>query len=332
MRLATIKYLLVFTTPIVVLFSLSMNGLGTYFALVFVFAFIPLLEFLFKGNENNLTELEEAIALEDKTYDYIIWSLVPMQVLTLVYFLVRISDPSVFYYEKVGMMTAFGISCGVLGINAAHELGHRVTKHEQLMSKILLCTTLYMHFFIEHNRGHHKNVSTDEDPASSRYGENVYAFFVRSVRDSWLSAWQIEKKRLEKAQQNFWSWHNEMLVYQIIQAALLVIIALSFNVEIMFWFLSLMALGSAAMVVASKSPVYSILYLILTFFAISGHYILLNAQFLAIVNVIVYAGAIMVLFLFVIMLMNLNKETEPQKNRWLKLRMTHSGCSRAGWG
>ena len=243
MRLATIKYLLVFTTPIVVLFSLSMNGLGTYFALVFVFAFIPLLEFLFKGNENNLTELEEAIALEDKTYDYIIWSLVPMQVLTLVYFLVRISDPSVFYYEKVGMMTAFGISCGVLGINAAHELGHRVTKHEQLMSKILLCTTLYMHFFIEHNRGHHKNVSTDEDPASSRYGENVYAFFVRSVRDSWLSAWQIEKKRLEKAQQNFWSWHNEMLVYQIIQAALLVIIALSFNVEIMFWFFNSAIMG-----------------------------------------------------------------------------------------
>jgi NADH-quinone oxidoreductase subunit J len=62
-----------------------------------------------------------------------------------------------------------------------------------------------------------------------------------------------------------------------------------------------------------------VLWLIVTFFAISGHYILLNAQFLAIVNIIVYAGAIMVLFLFVIMLMNLNKETEPQKNRWLKM-------------
>lgn len=73
------------------------------------------------------------------------------------------------------------------------------------------------------------------------------------------------------------------------------------------------------MVVVSKNPVYSVLWLIVTFFAISGHYILLNAQFLAIVNIIVYAGAIMVLFLFVIMLMNLNKETEPQKNRWLKI-------------
>ncbi len=89
--------------------------------------------------------------------------------------------------------------------------------------------------------------------------------------------------------------------------------------QVLFWFLSVVALFSALMVITSKNPVYSVLWLIVTFFAISGHYILLNAQFLAIVNVIVYAGAIMVLFLFVIMLMNLNKETEPQKNRWLKM-------------
>jgi NADH-quinone oxidoreductase subunit J len=89
--------------------------------------------------------------------------------------------------------------------------------------------------------------------------------------------------------------------------------------QILFWFLSVVALFSALMVITSKNPVYSVLWLIVTFFSISGHYILLNAQFLAIVNIIVYAGAIMVLFLFVIMLMNLNKETEPRKNRWLKL-------------
>ncbi len=80
-----------------------------------------------------------------------------------------------------------------------------------------------------------------------------------------------------------------------------------------------MAIFSGLMMITSKNPVHSVLWLIVTFFAISGHYILLNAQFLAIVNIIVYAGAIMVLFLFVIMLMNLNKETEPQKSRWLKM-------------
>jgi NADH-quinone oxidoreductase subunit J len=89
--------------------------------------------------------------------------------------------------------------------------------------------------------------------------------------------------------------------------------------QILFWILSVAALFSALMVITSKNPVHSVLWLIATFFAISGHYILLNAQFLAIVNIIVYAGAIMVLFLFVIMLMNLNRETEPQKNRWIKM-------------
>jgi NADH-quinone oxidoreductase subunit J len=89
--------------------------------------------------------------------------------------------------------------------------------------------------------------------------------------------------------------------------------------QILFWFLSVMALFGAMMVITSKNPVYSVLWLILTFFAISGHYIMLNAQFLAIVNIIVYAGAIMVLFLFVIMLMNLNQTVEPKKNRWVKV-------------
>lgn len=87
----------------------------------------------------------------------------------------------------------------------------------------------------------------------------------------------------------------------------------------------MISIFSALMVVTSKNPVHSVLWLIITFFTISGHYIMLNAQFLAIVNIIVYAGAIMVLFLFVIMLMNLNRETEPQKNRWLKLAGAVSG-------
>ena len=80
--------------------------------------------------------------------------------------------------------------------------------------------------------------------------------------------------------------------------------------SILFWILSVMALFSALMVITSKNPMYSVIWLILVFFAISGHYLLLNAQFLAIVNIIVYAGAIMVLFLYVLMLMDLKKETE----------------------
>src|SRR6185437_16869320 len=94
---------------------------------------------------------------------------------------------------------------------------------------------------------------------------------------------------------------------------------------VLFWFLTAMAIGSALGVILSRNPVNSVMFLILTFFAISGHYILLNAQFLAIVNIIVYAGAIMVLFLFVIMLMNLNADVEPQKGQLVQLAGVISG-------
>lgn len=95
--------------------------------------------------------------------------------------------------------------------------------------------------------------------------------------------------------------------------------------EILFYLLSVMALGCALGVILSRNPVKSVLFLIATFFAISGHYVLMNAQFLAVVNIIVYAGAIMVLFLFVIMLMNLNADAEPQKSRLVQFAAVLSG-------
>ncbi|MDR0792856.1 MAG: NADH-quinone oxidoreductase subunit J [Chitinophagaceae bacterium] len=94
---------------------------------------------------------------------------------------------------------------------------------------------------------------------------------------------------------------------------------------IIFWILSALAVFSGLMVILSKNPVYSVLWLISLFFAISGHYILLNAQFLAIVNIIVYNGAIMVLFLFVIMMMNLGATADPQKKIWMRFAGVVSG-------
>jgi NADH-quinone oxidoreductase subunit J len=99
------------------------------------------------------------------------------------------------------------------------------------------------------------------------------------------------------------------------------------TLEILFYALSAFAIVSAIMVLVSKNPIHSVLWLILVFFAISGHYILLNAQFLAIVNIIVYAGAIMVLFLFVIMLMNVKSDQEPQKKLLIKFIGVLSGGS-----
>jgi len=95
--------------------------------------------------------------------------------------------------------------------------------------------------------------------------------------------------------------------------------------EYIFYFLSILALYSGVMVLLSKKPIHSVLYLTLTFFAIAGHYVILNAQFLAIVHIIVYAGAIMVLFLFTVMLLNLNKDERSPKPLWVKVAAIISG-------
>lgn len=81
----------------------------------------------------------------------------------------------------------------------------------------------------------------------------------------------------------------------------------------LFYLLSAVAVLSAIMVLLSKKPIHSVLFLTLTFFTLAGHYILLNAQFLAVVHIIVYAGAIMVLFLFTVMMLNLNIKGEFRK-------------------
>ena len=96
--------------------------------------------------------------------------------------------------------------------------------------------------------------------------------------------------------------------------------------QYIFYILSAVAIAGALIVVFNRNAVYNVLALILTFFAIAGHYFLLNTQFLAAVHIIVYAGAIMVLFLYVIMMLNLNEDSEPHKSNGAKIGAVIAGC------
>ena len=243
MRFRSLKYFLVYMVPAVVIFSISSSGIWTYTALILLFGILPFLELFTKGSIENLNQEEEDASLKNIIYDVILYSLVPLQYFIVVYFLYNISDDNLTIGSKIGMTIALGLSCGILGINAAHELGHRSTRYEQLMSKMLLLTSMYMHFFIEHNRGHHKNVSTDDDPASAKYGEVIYAFYVRTIIGSWLSAWHLEKDRLKKSNHNVWSLHNDMLIFQIIQITFLVVIFLLFGLSVLLWYVAAASIG-----------------------------------------------------------------------------------------
>ncbi len=237
------KYIAAYIPAVLVFTALWKGSFWTFLPLTVLFLIFPLLELLLQPSDKNMAEHEQMVAEKDWFYDLILFMLVPVQYGLLLFFLFQMQSemPT---WERFGMILSMGIACGILGINAAHELGHRQTKFEQFLSKSLLLTSLYLHFYIEHNRGHHKNVSTDEDPASSRYGETVYAFWLRSIVYSYLSAWELEKNRLTIVKKSFWSVHNEMLRFQVVQIALLLAILLFFGWSILLYFVTAAFIGA----------------------------------------------------------------------------------------
>lgn len=236
MKLKYIKYLSAYLLPVITILSIYLGGYYSYSSIIFLFVVIPTIELFTTSNPQNLTAVEEEIAGADPFYDYLLYCLVPLQFFILGFFLYRIGDPNLMLHETIGIITAYGMACG-LTINNAHELGHRNSKIERLMSKALLMTSLYMHFYIEHNRGHHLHVATEEDPASSRYGEHIYSFYLRAIPGCWISAWNLEKKRLKPLNKSIWSMENEMLVYQLIQLSLLALIGIFLGFKIMIYFI-----------------------------------------------------------------------------------------------
>ena len=243
MKLREFKYLFAYIVPLTALYTMYLAGYWSFYTLFFVFGFVPLLEFFMQGTEENLPTEEEENYKKFNILDYLLWANVPLQYFTLAYYLYCVTYRNLEIYEIVGITFGMGILCGSQGINVAHELGHRNNKWEQFLSKSLLLTSLYMHFFIEHNRGHHKNVSTPHDPATARYGESLYAFWFRSVKDSWFSAWELEAQRLEKQGEKIYTWKNEMLRFQIIQLLFVVFIGIVFGGKTLVFFVMAATMG-----------------------------------------------------------------------------------------
>lgn len=237
-----VKYMLVFTLPALAYLAFKNVGFVPWLPLLYVFGLIPFLELIFSPDEKNLSAAEEEIARKDVFYDLLLYATVPVQYFLLFVFINTISS-DMKTADWLGKVISMGLLCGVFGINVAHELGHRSTYYERLMAKSLLLTSLYMHFYIEHNRGHHRHVATPQDPASARYGEPIYIFWLRSVWFSYLSAWHLEYERMSKAGRKWYSWHNEMLRMQILQFLFLTAIAWFFGLFVAASFILASCIG-----------------------------------------------------------------------------------------
>lgn len=239
----SLKYILAYAIPGVCLAAMLWGGIFTLVPLATSFLIVPLAELFLKPDARNLSLVQAEIASHDVVYDWIIWLMVPFQWAVLLLFLHQVNDPDFGSWELAGMTVCMGILCGIIGINVGHELGHRPGQGEQLLAKLLLLSSLYMHFFIEHNRGHHKKVATPDDPASARYNESLYAFWLRSVVDSYRSAWRIENARMKKNGWPAFSFRNEMLHYQVIQLGLLAAIGFTLGVKSLLFFITASFIG-----------------------------------------------------------------------------------------
>jgi alkane 1-monooxygenase len=233
----SLKYLSPISFYSISIYSFFITGFGCWVPLLYAFVIVPLLELVLNNTDGNMSQVEEDLAKTNRWYDFMVYLIVPFQFVALWFFLKSFEAENLSNFDIAGHISAMGLLCGIFGINVGHELGHRTNVWEQRMAKVLLLSSLYMHFFIEHNKGHHKNVATINDPASSRLNEPIYFFYFRSIYYSYLSAWNIANKEAAKKGFSIISFKNEMFQTQIIQAIFVMLIAIVFGKMITLWFI-----------------------------------------------------------------------------------------------
>ena len=177
---------------------------------ILVYMLIPFADWVIGTDTNNPPESAVQALEDDRYYRLIVYAYIPTQYLATILGAWIVAQGNAPWWGILGLILSVGAVNGI-AINTAHELGHKKGSLERWLAKITLAPVAYGHFFVEHNKGHHKNVATPEDPASSRMGESFWQFLPRTMTGSLKSAWDIEAKRLQRCEQPLWSLHNENL-------------------------------------------------------------------------------------------------------------------------
>lgn len=227
-----LKYLLAYSGPLLMFLGIKWGGWWSYAFIVEAFVLLPFLELFLPTSVENTPEEQEETRSNLFFFDFLLYLHLPI-ILGLVWFYFStISTAALATYELVGLTIGMGIMLGTFGINIAHELGHRTKWYDVLMARLLLLPNLYMHFTTEHNLGHHKNVATPKDPSSARFGEMIYTFLFRSVFGVYREAWKLENRRLAREGLSTFHWSNQMIWFQVIQLAYLILVGWIFGWQI----------------------------------------------------------------------------------------------------
>lgn len=215
--LRKLKFFYAFEVPALVILGYYLGGWWNFLAIGFAFIILPLMDHLVGVDTTNVEEDDAKIIGNQFYYRFVTYIWTYVQLLILVWGAYVVSTGTLFYwYEWIGFIISFSLVTGGIGITVAHELGHKKSTLERLYSKLLLMTVSYMHFYIEHNRGHHVQVATLADPATSRKNESFYLFWIRSVCVGYLHAWKLEIERLSRKGQSALSFSNQMIWFAVL--------------------------------------------------------------------------------------------------------------------
>ncbi|MEO0528680.1 MAG: alkane 1-monooxygenase [Bacteroidota bacterium] len=224
-----LKYLAAMSIPVSAIISIYFKGYWSFFTPFYAFVMIPILEVLLPHDTSNYEGAEREERKKSKVFDWMLYLNAPIVFGLLLYTLFDISTNMYTYYELIGLIFSIGIVLGTNGINVAHELGHRQNTNERYLAKLLLLPSLYMHFYIEHNFGHHANAATNEDPATAKYNQSVYSFWFTSVIRQYIGAWKLQLKMLKGEDHSFISLKNDMFWYTVFQLLYLTIVGFIFG-------------------------------------------------------------------------------------------------------
>lgn len=210
-----------------------LGGWYHYLTLAFVFIILPLVDGIIGLDPENIPESKIKIISEEYYYRFITFSWVYLQIGVVVFGAYAVTLGQVdTLIEWTGFVLATSLITGGIGITVAHELGHKKSKLEQFYSKVILMSVCYMHYFIEHNKGHHVHVATPIDPATSRKNESFYKFWFRSVFKGYQSAWKIEKESLRRKNKNTLSLSNQMIWFNILPILFCGLLTLVFSLQL----------------------------------------------------------------------------------------------------
>lgn len=206
-----------FIFPALVIAGYYLGSWWNYMAIIHAFIILPILDQMVGIDTTNISKEKAPLISKELYYRLITYIWAIFQLGFVVWGCYAIASGAMnTWVELIGFTVGFSIVTGGIGITVAHELGHKKEELERFYSKLLLMTVCYMHFFIEHNRGHHVHVATQADPATSRKNESFYAFWIRSVVMGYIHSWHLENERLVRNGKSAFNMGNAMIWYTVL--------------------------------------------------------------------------------------------------------------------